>query len=357
MRFARLSLLLALLAGSLVWLTAAWAQDEELALRQLPYSAAYEIAEQAYQSVATSGGLPDDFRVANENGRAEQVTAAQALGLLAAAAEATAADDSGNLALLPATIGAPVAFDESAAQPNLAVPTSELLAQGRPTLDFTAMLGAFPSAIWVNGQRLSATEYFAALASLFKYQARTERLPEKVQITRCGAPSSWTAATIRSAKELPKGLPPANLAPTVAVAPTIPKLELYPGAGAKLCGLTDFVAAYGPTETRVIVSFCLDGQLKISTDCAPFSLRLDTSQLTPGSHKLRVEVEDLTGGGTLASKEINFTVVQPKPASPVDAGQTAPQVQQTQAANNRFRQRRGSPSRAIKRDTTQCAPL
>jgi len=283
-------------------------QSRGPALKQVPFSAAIEVAEQACLAVANTGAVPETFQITLAGGEEERLLAAQALGLLAAAAAAVRRNTYSFLTLLPEESGAPVAISGNLAARStpLLISTPALLAEGQAVLDFTLALGAFPSAVWVSGERLSAAEFLTALATALQFLAGSGRLPDHVRIIPCYAPAAWRpvpGVNKNSAPALP-ALQTASASPVVSS----PTISLFPGEGARLSGEVDFVATLEPVSTEAAVFFLVEGQVRAISNWPPFAFHLDTRGLSPGKHRLSVRAED-SSGNILASQEINITIV------------------------------------------------
>jgi len=283
-------------------------QGDDPVLKQVPFFAAIEVAEQACLAVANNGAVPETFQITLAEGEGEHVSAAQALGLLAAAAAAVRRNTHSFLSLLSKEVGAPVAISSNLAARStpLLISTPALLAEGQALLDFTLALGAFPSAVWVAGERLSAAEFLTALATALQFLAGSSRLPDHVRMIPCYAPAAWRPAP-RVNENSPPALPPLQ---TASVNPPVssPTISLFPGEGAKLSGEVDFVATLEPVLTEAAVFFLVEGQVRAISNWPPFAFHLDTRRLSPGRHRLSVRAED-SSGNILASQEINITIL------------------------------------------------
>jgi len=308
-----LGLFALLFALGLVLSDRGFCQENETAPRQVPFAAVFEVADEAYEAIAEQKSLPDTFRIGLGEGQSAEISAAQALGLLAEAADAASRQNPlASLPLLAPEIGYPVASADSSPPRTsaLALPADSLLAEARPLLNFTTTLGALPSAVWVGGERLSAEEFLEALASVFQFFGESGHLPRKVRIVPCQAPSAWRIPTkiIAENSAAVPALEPAA-APAVASSPT-PSLSLFPGNGAELSGEVDFVAVLEPAIENAAIFFFLDDQLRLITNWAPFHFPLDGNRLSPGEHWLLAQAQK-PDGEILASHSIRFIVTAP----------------------------------------------
>jgi hypothetical protein len=296
--------------------------------RQLPFPAALQVADQVIEAVNRKGSLPDSFQLLYSDGQTEQISAAQALGLLAGAGESLRQGKVSALPLFPPETGAPaVSVNTTSAKAAALFSTGAVLNQARGVLDFTLAMGAFPSAVWIGGERIASGDYLVSLAAILRFAAETLELPEQVQIITYRSPGSWiTQQKKPSSVVVPPVKPPAPAPPAPAVTDASPlpspTLEIIPKAGARLQGKVNIVAALSPPTTYANVTISLDGRPLLHSNWPPFVLSLDTAELTQGEHKIKVEVVN-GQGELLVSREIKILVEPEVQGAPDDSGEAA----------------------------------
>lgn len=321
MRAARIIIFSTLLAGSLLSGTAAFCQPDSSSAK-LPFAAAQQVAGRVYAAVAEQRPIPDSFQVTGPDGKALKLTAAQGLGLLAAAAESIV---QGKLAPLPRPqdLGTPLnTEDQPARSAPVTILAQALLNEARPLQDFAAAMGAFPSAIWIGGERLNAAEFMQGIASIVKFQDESGHLPRRVRIVPCEAPSAWTlglkptngnSAPVKG----PMSVPPLEVTPTNLAAANrdAAALSIFPGDGAEVDQQGEIVAALASNAEKIAIFFYVDGRLRGMSNWSPFTFHLGGSQVTPGPHRIKIRAEN-GEGKVIASREISVTVtVGPSPAA------------------------------------------
>jgi hypothetical protein len=220
-------------------------------------------------------------------------------------------------------------FDAEAGEEVL---TEQFLAVCGDTVRWIDRLGVIPTAVWVDGVRLSAAQYLAGLAICIQYAYWEGELYETMFLPAYDPPQAWApAGALGSGREwvdiagdeddewLGASLPPAgstlaeadlpsedwqwgqyedegeplaplSLPPGIAAAPRgIPEIVLYPEPGATVGGVVDLVVSYmGPEERFVILD--IDGRSRIIKNFPPYGHRWDTSELKPGTHTVRVQI-------------------------------------------------------------------
>jgi hypothetical protein len=314
---------MSVLAGSLAF--PASSQTSDPAYRPIPFEVAQQITAQVLEAVNREGRIPDNFKVFYGEGESEQISAAQAFGLLASAGECLRqGKPSPVLPLFAQTIAAPIVPAEASANPDGALfPTSELLARAQVILDFTYSMKAFPGAIWIGKARVPSGDYFAALAAVIQFARENNELPSQVQVLPYGAPSLWRKQQA-SKPTLVSAIPPMRMVGSVLPAAPLPSptLELFPKEGAKLQGEANIVATIRPEGTYANITFNVDGKPLLHTNWPPFVLSLNTAELTAGKHKIKVEASD-AAGQPIANREITVLVESnPSPPTAGDAGES-----------------------------------
>jgi len=291
-------------------------QTSAVPTRQLPFAAALQVAEQAIEAANSQGRIPDNFQLRYDDGQTEQLSAAQAFGLLAAAGESLRQGKVAALPLFPSAIGTPTIASGAAAPRKVTLfATSAILNQARGVLEFTQAMGAFPSAIWIGAERIPAGDYLISLAAIIRFTAGNLALPDQVQVLPYRAPGTWI---VRPKNPVSAAIPPLPPAPVAPVSPPAenrplpsPTLEIFPKEGAKLSGQINIVAAFSPAELSANVTISLDGRPLLHSNWPPFVFSLDTAGLTLGEHKIKVEAID-GAGKLLASREIKVLVESPQ---------------------------------------------
>jgi hypothetical protein len=168
-----------------------------------------------------------------------------------------------------------------------------------------------PTAVWVDGERLSAMQYLAGLAVCIQYAYYEGDLYELLFLPRYAPPESWlgnvSAATASSSPvEVPRveeeteseaasaagRLQPwamAPAAPAVVATQSRPEVTLFPEPGSELSGVVDVAVSYsGPVASFVTLS--VDGMTRFITNFPPYGFRWDTTAVPPGMHTMRVRV-------------------------------------------------------------------
>jgi hypothetical protein len=294
--------------------------------RQIPFPAALQVADQVIEAVNRKGTVPDSFQLLYSDGQTEQISAAQALGLLAAAGESLRQGKIYALPLFPPSTGAPTVSVNTASSKAAALfATGAVLNQARGVLDFTLAMGTFPSAVWIGGERIASGDFLVSLAAILRFSAETLEPPEQVQIITYRSPSSWiTQQKKTSPVAIPPVKPPAALPPTPPVTDRTPlpspTLEIIPRAGEKLKGKVNIVAVLSPPMTYANVTISLDGHPLMHSNWPPFVLSLDTAELARGEHKIKVEAVN-GQGELLVSREIKVLVEPEAQGSSDEAGE------------------------------------
>jgi len=304
-----LALLTALLLAALGLRQGYCQEPSNAGLPTLPFAAAVEVSRQVYDAVKESRPIPDLFVIDLENGIEGEFSAARALGLVAFAAERLLEGNTSELPLPPDNIRAPVSLhdEETTRDDPVTVSLTSLLSEGGAILDFAAALETYPSAIWVEGNRLSAAEFMQGVASTFKFIADYNQMPEQVRIVPCAGASSWELSPQAvPLMEVPDREPASNTSASEDESPA-PLLALYPEPGAVLSGEVTISAALLPPLPDAVISFFLDNKLVYVSNRKPYVLELDTGKLTEGEHKISARADKLDGTFIMeAAAKFNF---------------------------------------------------
>jgi hypothetical protein len=310
--------------------------------RTVSGEAVVDLADFISSCLAELGGIPDLMQVQTTDGWLRGISAAEAFVLLARTAYLWEV-----VGELPETV--PIAPDDPvppvldaedipAADADLSVgqevATDQFLAQCGATVQWVDRLHVIPTAVWVEGERLSATQYLAGLAICIEYAYWEEGVLDYMLLPAYFPPDSWAANVAEqpggaaseeelfgsaetgqeeaAVQELPAPATagrPVLTGPPQLPAPAVPQLALFPPAGSTLSGLADLVASYsGPPAS--FVTFAIDGQTRVILNVPPYSYRWDTSVIPPGAHTVRVQVIG-EGDAVIADQMNGFTVVPP----------------------------------------------
>lgn len=310
---------------------------------QIPGEYAVELADFIASYLVESNTAPDWAQVRTSEGSLQLISIADAFSLLARTTYLWQA--LGHLPdyvpIAPSDLRAPVidpqdvltsADDQSGARQ---IPTDQFLAQCAPTVQWIDRLRIIPTAVWVDGERLSATEYLAGLAVCIQYAYYQGDLESHLLLPRYGPPRAWAQTAARapigtSLAALPSLMPAASPAePSQAETAEepgsaegygsrdefpAPRLTLFPEPGSELRGLVNLVAVYEGPPPRFVM-FYVDGVKRFITNLPPYSCRWDTAEERPGRHSVQVNVlgDDDT---VLTSLIARFTVALEEPETP-----------------------------------------
>ena len=333
-----------------------WAAGEEPALgfelpdfssRTVPGEAVVDLADFICGYVSDVGYLPDFTQVQTADGGLRRISAAEAFILLARTAHLWEA-----LGALPETV--PLAPDEL--RPPLIdaedvpdwnidlsegreVPTDQFLANVGETVRWVDRLHAIPTAVWVNGERLSAAEYLAGLAICIQHAYWEGTLYDSLFLPWYGSPHSWVGIRMEQSGDTVAALSAEDesweetdaewfdwaeaeeegSAPLLVVEPAEalpppppPHLTVFPRSGSVVSGKVDLVAGYVGPAPRFVV-FAVDGATRAIVNVPPYSFRWDASGAAPGPHTVRVQVLG-EGDAVLAEQFCGFSVVPPESA-------------------------------------------
>jgi hypothetical protein len=320
----------------------------------VPGESVVELADFVTGYLAETGALPDFAQVRTADARLRGISMADAFALLARTAYLWQATDQlpATVPIAPDEVSAPVPdFEdlptaESDAETGVEVSTEQFLSVCADTVRWIDRLRVIPTAIWVDGVRLSAAQYLAGLAICIQYAYWEGELYDYLHLPDYSPPQAWIPAELSGPLRQPaqsyeeqwvdetswleESAPvwtpaaPAGLEeqgqlqgqalgplPVPAARDMIawiePELALYPEPGTTVGGIADLVASYsGPPERFVI--FEMDGRSQVIKNFPPYSYRWDTSGLTPGVHTVRVQV--LGDGDAVLIDQVNaYTVV------------------------------------------------
>jgi hypothetical protein len=315
--------------------------------------------------LADAGDLPDFAQVGTADGQLRSISTAEAFALLARTAylwELTGQLPS-SVPIAPDRLSPPLldAEDPTAGEfdpeSGLDVSTQHFLAVCGDTVRWIDRLGAIPTAVWVDGVRLSAAQYLAGLAICIQYAYWEGELYDSLFLPHYSAPRSWPrlsqayepapspplpyaegwpSETVwpmeseaapgvdpweeptweQEALQYEPLVPLSDLAAVEQEPPSRPEFALYPEPGSTLSGVVDLVVSYsGPTERFVI--FEIDGRSRIIRNFPPYGYRWDTSGLKPGTHTVRVQI--LGEDGALLIDQVSAFTIVPPGGGPPDA--------------------------------------
>lgn len=344
-RLAALGVLLVLVLSC----TVGWAQGEQageegalpgFASRTVPGEAVVDLADFVCGYVDQAGVVPDLMQVQTADGQMRQIAAAEGFVLLARTTYLWQLTGQlpASVPIAPDVVAPPVLeYDDvtATAEEGREVPTEAFLSQAGAVVRWVDRLQTLPTAVWVEGQRLSAAEYMAGLAICVSYAYWEGGLLDAISLANYAPPQSWAQAAAYEAQmeytveeeaavqqqeqdaweEMGDEGAVFSLPLAVASAPepTIssqPELVLLPRPGERVSGLVDLVASYtGPRPA--FVTFDLDRRVQAIKNFPPYSVRWDTSELEPGWHAVRVKVL-AEGDAVLADQTAAYEVAPPE---------------------------------------------
>lgn len=325
-------------------------QPPNFAGRTVPDEALVDLADFISGYLADSGVLPDFMQVRTADGSVRRISAAETFILLARTMylwetmEALPA----TVPIAPDEVRAPVVDPEDVPQSEIdmdagrEVPTDQFLAQCGDTVRWVDRLHTIPTAVWVDGQRLSAAEYLAGLAICIQYSYWEETLYDSIYLPRYGPPQSWIDGSLDRSAQRSFAVPaeeaeaeteasyqetteedllqeePATATPMRPPRESppgpAPQLTLFPRSGSTISGKVDLVASYLGPPARFVI-FAIDGATRAIMNFPPYSYRWDTSTLAPGPHTVRIQIlGDKTA--TLVDQLCGYTVSAPDSGVP-----------------------------------------
>ena len=314
------------------------ALEEEEAMEEEPAPATLAItgasvvalAKSLVTSFGATGAVPDWGQVRTAGG-SQRISATDVFVVLLRTAQRW--DAEGALpATVPLDLGAvsPPRLDPedlevggTAEKAPREIQTELFLGQTGDVMRFLEEGEMVPTAVWVNGERLSAAEYLSGLAICIDYAHTQGTLEDTLYVAHLTPPQVWIRHTellmqsdqladeATSDTEETGAAVPLLAAPTVAPRPVKPALSIFPKTGARVSGVVDLVVNYtGPAG--VYVAFEVDGKAKGVTNAPPFGFHWDTAPYAPGKHQLVVRAQ--TGGGMEIVSQTATYVVAPSKA-------------------------------------------
>ena len=228
------------------------------------------------------------------------------------------------------------------------IPTDSFLAQCPAVVRWVDRLQVVPTAVWVDGQRLSAAECLAALAICVSYAYWEGEVYGSIFLPAYAPPQSWIGdaepldysgsewgeeeSGDEAAAEEPAEpywqeedlFGQEDYAPRVPLYGPVqepvyeaePRLVVFPEPGATVSGLVDLIASYSGPQERFVI-FVIDAKSEVIMNFPPYGYRWDTRTLEPGVHAVRVQVLG-DGDAVLADQTSAFVVVPTESeASPI----------------------------------------
>jgi len=304
-------------------------------LDEVPGEAAIELAQFISAYLAQTGQVPDLAQARTTAGSLRALSAAEVFALLVRTVYLWRANGE-----LPATVPiAPVGLsgpdleaEDLAAGPvdqegGQELPTEAFLAHVEATVRWVDDLRKVPTAVWVQGERLSAAQYLGGLAVCLEYAYFEGGLLDTVSLPAYAPPQSWAPAGTEGASdesgeaeqewaegseqeagEVETLLPVAPAEPARGLwAAGPPQLAVFPEPGATLSGRVDVVASYsGPAPTFVV--FEVDNVVRAIMNLTPYSFRWDATAVAPGMHTVRVQVYG--EGGLVMSEQVSAYIIE-----------------------------------------------
>lgn len=333
----------------------------DFAGRTVPGEAVVDLADFIAEYLGETGTIPDFVQVETAAGSLRTISAVEAFVLLARTTYLW--QFNGNLPetvpIAPDEVSLPVLDPEDVVAPppdpdvGRQIPTESFLAQCPAVVRWVDRLQVVPTAVWVDGQRLSAAECLAGLAICVSYAYWEDQLYDSLFLPAYAPPQSWVGDATpleyaesewdeeqwwaEAAEEEPaetysetyweeedlseeEGYAPRAPLYAPVQAPRYgaePRLTVFPEPGATVSGLVDVIASYsGPPERFVIFRF--DTKAEVMMNFPPYGYRWDTMALEPGVHTVRVQV--LGDSDAVLADQTSVFIVAPteSEASPVD---------------------------------------
>jgi len=381
-RIASLILALLLVTASVCWAqtpgldTGAWDQNyteaapaAEVSAPAAPVAPAGSTAEATGQSVvdlatfisaylADTGRLPDLVQVQTGAGSLRVLTAAEAFILIARTVDLwrTNGERPSVVPIAPADVQRPYLRPEDAPETAVDVTVGQEVSTEMFLMPIDDTVGwvddqrRLPTSVYVDGERLTATQYLAGLAICIEYADSHSGLEDTIFLPKFGPPLGWIdaaqvsgegagegeeAATESSensaaggeqsagentAQALPTGLRP--MAP-VAVAQEpgfapeeMPRMTVFPEPGRTVSGVVELVVSYTGPRAKFVI-FSIDSATRAVMNIPPFGYRWNTSAVPPGSHAVGVEVLG-EGNVVLLNQVSGYIVVAPEVQAPAE---------------------------------------
>jgi len=288
--------------------------------------AAVDLADFVAEHLSTTGTVPDMAQVVTSEGEPRTLSAAQVFALLARTVYLWrfAGELPDTVPLPAADIAAPVLDSEDIiAAPEdqdlgREVDTESFLSQVSAVVRWVDQLLVVPTAVWVDGQRLSGADYLAGLAICVSYAYWEGELYETLFLPPYAPPATWigdqqaeyypaaeetepwteeTGEAVDYREEegteqsavLQIRRPLTAMRQPFATSQAEPELVVFPEPGERISGYVDLVASYAGPPARFVI-FSLDASHEVIRNYPPYSYRWDTRTLEPGIHTVRVQV-------------------------------------------------------------------
>ena len=278
-----------------------------------------ELADFISSYLAETGTMPDWAQVRMTDGNLRSISASEVFTLLARTTYLWRAlgDLPERIPIAPQSVSGPVIELQDVPEEYVDLETGQeivtesFLEQCEATVHWIDRLQVIPTAVWVDGERLSAMQYLAGLAVCIQHAYYEGYLYEFLLLPRYAPPESWlgnVSAGVASSAPVEAweaeeeaelevasaadAVPPwttALAAPAVVATHSRPEIALFPEPGSELSGLVDVAGSYsGPMASFVTLS--VDGMTRFITNFPPYGFRWDTTALPPGTHTVRVRV-------------------------------------------------------------------
>lgn len=321
-----LSLVLALPGLAQVPGSEALVEPEEAGLDLPPFAghnvsgdSVVELADFISSYLAETGTMPDWAQVRTTAGTLRSVSASEVFTLLVRTTYLWRAlgDLPERIPIAPESVSGPVIELQDVPEEYVDLETGQevltesFLQQCEATVHWIDRLQVIPTAVWMDGERLSAMQYLAGLAICIQHAYYEGDLYEFLFLPRYAPPESWrgnvsAAAASFSLVEVPGveeeagsevasaagAVPPwtmALAAPAVVATHSRPEIALFPEPGSELSGVVDMAVSYsGPMASFVTLS--VDGHTRFITNFPPYGFRWDTTTVPAGTHTVRVRV-------------------------------------------------------------------
>ena len=334
----------------------------DFAGRTVPGEAVVDLADFVAEYLDETGTIPDFVQVETAAGSLRTISAVEAFVLLARTTYLW--QFNGNLPetvpIAPDEVSLPVLDAEDVVAPprnpetGREIPTEAFLAQCPAVVRWVDRLQVVPTAVWVDGHRLSAAECLAGLAICVSYAYWEGQLYDSIFLPPYAPPQSWAGEaqpidyaeaawaeedlSAQEAEEAPAETysetywPEEDLSEEEAYVPRAPlygpvqepvyqgepTLTVYPEPGTAVSGLVDVMASYSGPQERFVV-FVFDTKAEVMMNFPPYGYRWDTTTLEPGVHTVRVQVLG-DDDAVLADQTSAFMVVPTESeSSPVDS--------------------------------------
>ncbi|MCJ7750031.1 MAG: hypothetical protein MUQ65_02895 [Armatimonadetes bacterium] len=334
----------------------------DFAGRTVPGEAVVDLADFIAEYLGETGTVPDFVQVETAAGSLRTISAVEAFVLLARTSYLW--QFNGNLPetvpIAPDEVSLPVLDPEDVVAPpgnpeaGREIPTEAFLAQCPAVVRWVDRLQVVPTAVWVDGQRLSAAECLAGLAICVSYAYWEGQLYDSIFLPAYAPPQSWVGEaepvdyaeaawaeedlSAQEAEEVPAETysetywEEEDLSEEAAYSPRAPlygpvqepvyqgepTLIVYPEPGTTVSGLVDVIASYSGPEERFVI-FVFDTKAEVMMNFPPYGYRWDTTTLEPGVHTVRVQVLG-DDDAVLADQTSAFMVVPTESeSSPVDS--------------------------------------